>query len=150
MCSVKKNNILAKSYQLISTTSSIFSLWDISRGELHISAQFRRQIIIFLSFFCQFSVFAYLATIIFENQVASTKWHLPKVVVAWTVVRIPYLTTCWAQRCNKATFLSILKKIPSKVISKMGEYRIEIGKVRCGLGFYCYTRSLTHSERQSQ
>ena len=102
--------------------------------------------IFFLSIFCV----RLFGDYIFENQVPSTKWHLPKVVVAWTVVRIPYLTTCWAQRCNKATFLSILKKIPSKVISKMGEYRIEIGKVRCGLGFYCYTRSLTHSERQSQ
>ena len=28
---------------------------------------------------------------------------------------------------------------------KIGEYRIEIGRVRCGRGFYCYTHSITHS-----
>ena len=28
----------------------------------------------------------------------------------------------------------------------MGEYRVEIGRVRCGLAFNCY--SLTHSHRQ--
>ena len=31
---------------------------------------------------------------------------------------------------------------------KIGEYRVKIGRVRCGLGFYCYTHSLTHSLTQ--
>ena len=30
--------------------------------------------------------------------------------------------------------------------AKIGEYRIEIGRVRSGLGFYCYIHSLTHWE----
>ena len=45
--------------------NDIFSFWDISRGELRISEQFRQQIIIFPSFFCQFSVVAYSATILY-------------------------------------------------------------------------------------
>ena len=33
-------------------------------------------------------------------------------------------------------------------VSKIGDYRIEIGKVRCSLLFYCYTYSLSHSDGQ--
>ena len=31
-------------------------------------------------------------------------------------------------------------------VSKIEEYQIKIGRVRCGIGFCCYTYSHTHSE----
>ena len=37
------------------------------------------------------------------------------------------------------------KKQVSGQLYEIGEYRIEIGKVRCGHGLQCYTYSLTHS-----
>ena len=46
----------------------------------------------------------------------------------------------WCRRCRRVVDLK--GPFVSGKVSKIGEYRIEIGKVRCGLGFYCYTQSL--------
>ena len=71
-----------------------------------------------------------------------------KVVTAWKVVRRPYLTTLGPKvyESNVSVKYSAKNSV-SEEVSKIGEYRIEIGKVRCGLGFHCYTHthSLSHS-----
>jgi len=38
------------------------------------------------------------------------------------------------------------KKSVFEEVSKIGADRIEIGRLRCGLGFYCYTHALTQKD----
>ena len=66
----------------------------------------------------------------------------PKVVAARKVVGIPYLTTL--EQINVSVKYSEENSVSGET-SKIREYRVEIGKVRCGRGFYCYTHSLTYS-----
>ena len=81
----------------------------------------------------------------FENQVASMETLVamaPKVVAARKVVGIPYLATL--NQINVSAKYSEENSVSGK-ISKIRECRIEIGKVPCGLGFYCYTHSITRA-----
>ena len=55
-------------------------------------------------------------------------------------ILIPYLITLVLEM----QLSNISVKTVSGDFSRIGEYRIEIGRVRCGLGFYCY--SLAHAE----
>ena len=41
------------------------------------------------------------------------------------------------------------ENLDSGEVSEVGEYRIQIGRVHCGLGFYCYIHLLTHSLRRT-
>jgi len=65
---------------------------------------------------------------------------VPKLVAARKVLGIPYLTTL--EQINVSVKYSEENSVSGET-SKIREYRVEIGKVRCGLGFYCYTHSLT-------
>ena len=68
----------------------MFFLWDISRGDVGISALIQTVDYYFRMFKYQFSVVAYLATIL---RIKILVAMAPKVVVELKVVRIPYLTT---------------------------------------------------------
>ena len=61
------------------------------------------------------------------------------------LLRIPHVTTLGPKMwlSNISVKYSEEKSV-SEEVSKIGECRIEIGRVRCGLGFHCYT----HSEGQ--
>ena len=59
------------------------------------------------------------------------------------LLRILYLTTLGPKMLlsNIAVKYSEENSVSGE-FSKIGEHRIEIGRVRSGLGFYCYTHSL--------
>ena len=64
------------------------------------------------------------------------------------LLKIPYLTTLGPKMELSNISVKYSEEIFVSGVSKIGEYRIEICRVRCGLGFYCYTHSLTYSEGQ--
>ena len=58
------------------------------------------------------------------------------------LLRITYLTTLGPKMSLRNISAKYSEENYVSGVSKLGEYRIEIGRVRCGLGFYRCTHSL--------
>ena len=58
------------------------------------------------------------------------------------LLRITYLTTLGPKMSLRNISVKYSEENSVSGVSKLAEYQIEIGRVRCGLGFYRYTHSL--------
>ena len=84
---------------------------------------------------------------------ASMEWYIFWKIVKKNSPSSRRRKTTWGQSrwqienfsCDHVLIPSNIRNRQCSETKKIGEYRIEIVRVRCGLGFYCYTHSITHS-----